>query len=128
MLAHNVSKHFQKKYNCDKHFKKLHLETTTKCDLCGKEFKHIKQHIKHAHNIKRNHLCEICDKKFTRNQHLIEHVRVIHKKQHLWPCRSCEKDFINRKLLIAHYEKHHHHTSPQQYIPVMDDNQVTSVY
>ena len=117
---------FSRKDNCDKHFKKLHLELKTRCELCGKEFKHLKQHIKHVHNDIRNHKCEICDKIFTRKQHLIEHTRVVHRKRHLWPCRSCDKNFLSRISLIIHYEKHHHGKSPEQQITTVETNRVTS--
>lgn len=113
-------------YKCNKSFKYkgsllIHLKMSCKkkfqCTVCFKIFKrqcHLSAHSR-AHRKEKtvsvensaikNHVCIICDRKFTYKSQLIHHLKIHHDKKD-YECHFCGKNFALKRYLYKHVTKH----------------------
>lgn len=55
----------------------------------------------------KKHQCEICDKKFFRQEELMQHKLVNHFKDNPYDCKKCNKNFSNMEDMRSHLQKEH---------------------
>ncbi len=55
----------------------------------------------------KKHQCEICDKKFSKQEELMQHKQVIHFKDKPYDCKKCNKNFSNMEDMRTHLQKEH---------------------
>ena len=84
---------------------KGHRNETSFCDLCKKNFKDLNSHVKYFHEMKRNHHCTYCGKKFQTNQNLESHVTSVHHGTKVL-CPNCDKR-ISIDNFIRHIKEMH---------------------
>ena len=85
------------------------------CKLCEKSFhvdkkissKLIMIHFKKVHEIKRTHVCAICDRDFQSQPDLRNHTIKNHEKQKTFSCNKCDKWFTGKPYLTRHMENVH---------------------
>ncbi|KAG5667065.1 hypothetical protein PVAND_015065 [Polypedilum vanderplanki] len=97
--------------------KRKHLEGGVNCKICGKFLKSsgsLYSHMKIVHEQIRNHACNLCDKKFYKEQKLKEHVAVKHTREFLFKCRvpTCGKEFRAE----ANWKMHEKRQHPEEYL------------
>lgn len=54
-----------------------------------------------------SHLCDFCDRKFSKKSFLRRHRFLCHSQQP-FECSECGVDFLRKKLLITHFKQNHH--------------------
>ena len=91
-------KTYSRKSELRNHIKKVHEGKKVekqKCDTCGKFYlglSSLNAHINAIHNRKNIETCNLCDKKFRKNN-LNLHVYTVHEGQKAKKCDSCGKSF-----------------------------------
>lgn len=88
------------------HIQVVHLEIfreTEECPICHKRVMHLNAHIG-GHNNTR-FMCEICQKKFTKNAFYMKHMLSHTNKNHL-SCHICTRNFRRQSDLRRHLMKH----------------------
>ncbi|XP_078106000.1 uncharacterized protein LOC144517755 [Sander vitreus] len=81
-------------------------KTSSKCDVCGKEFKYhsrLQRHMR-THTGERPYTCKTCGKDFNQMSTLKDHIR-IHTNEP-YTCKTCEKDFRRTSDLNVHMRTH----------------------
>ncbi len=51
--------------------------------------------------------CEICKRKFSRQEDLMNHQQIIHGKDLKYDCKKCNKFFSNMEDMRTHLQKEH---------------------
>lgn len=92
--------------NC--HNRKIHLSVTTKCSICHKELKNIKQHMQLVHgNEHRPYSCSVCMQAFKTTKTLKIH-SLRHGGEKKYECRfHCKGKFISAAGRRAHERSKH---------------------
>ncbi|XP_064645788.1 zinc finger protein 667-like isoform X2 [Lineus longissimus] len=101
----NLRSHLKTHLRVDEDRYKCEAES---CDFkCNKNYLLVR-HKKSVHGFqeKRDFECEICNKKFTRNQRLQMHLR-IHANESPYICDQCGKTFASKQWLNVHLKIHH---------------------
>ncbi|XP_055522423.1 zinc finger protein 616-like [Wyeomyia smithii] len=76
------------------------------CEICGVEFKSLKNHIERLHTDKQRHYaCTVCSKRFVRAYQLTTHM-LTHTRQKPFECATCGKKFDNANSLDVHQIAH----------------------
>jgi len=55
----------------------------------------------------RKHVCDICKKKFSRQEELMNHQQITHGKDLQYDCKECSKFFSNMEDMRTHLQKEH---------------------
>ena len=88
------------------HIKTVHLKLKEKCDICGAEVQHMRQHLKQVHQPGgrlKSFKCEECGFATHSKLNLKAHVKYKHEKDtHDIECDQCEKKFHTRSALKQH--------------------------
>ncbi|XP_078107563.1 uncharacterized protein LOC144518629 isoform X2 [Sander vitreus] len=82
-------------------------KTSSKCDVCGKEFKYnsvLQRHVR-THTGERPYTCKTCGKDFTQMSTLKDHI-TIHTNEKLYICKTCGKEFLRSDYLNVHMKTH----------------------
>lgn len=82
--------------------------TTSKCTACDRTFttrRSLARHVKKDHLMEREHVCNICDKRFFMKLYLREHMRV-HTGVKKFQCHVCSKYYASKKSLRQHLRSH----------------------
>ena len=87
------------------HTKLSHLKESTTCNLCHKEYKRLRDHMKFFHEKLRPFACLYCKKTFQSRNYLREHTQSIHLEEKI-RCRYCKKDFSMGNLRRHIRESH----------------------
>ena len=79
------------------------------CDLCGKRFGVVSSLLKHKRiqHEGQKHPCDLCDKSFCEAYHLKIHISADHEGQKNFKCEFCEKSFGRPKKLRIHIKNAH---------------------
>ncbi|CAK1553176.1 unnamed protein product [Leptosia nina] len=112
------------------HFNYQHLgKTTHKCPICNKPIAskaNIEKHIMRVHREKkekpRNHMCNICGKKFSDKKALNQH-EVIHSADRPLTCEICSQTFKQKASLYTHKKRVHKVVPPKRVVEFMDKNE-----
>ena len=51
--------------------------------------------------------CDVCDKKFSKQEELMNHKEIIHGKDLKYDCKDCNKEFSNMEDMRTHLQKEH---------------------
>ncbi|XP_045489074.1 zinc finger protein 92 isoform X1 [Pieris rapae] len=102
------------------HFNYQHLgKTTHKCPICSKPIAskaNVEKHIMRVHREKKekpkNHMCNLCGKKFSDKKALNQH-EVIHSMERPLTCEICSQSFKQKASLYTH-KKRVHKVQPQK--------------
>jgi len=97
-----------KTLNCLKNHSRLHLNLFFYCDLCDGRFKgkhELKCHMEAIHLGRRDHVCQICGKAFSRDKTLRQHL-IYHYNERKISCEICGFKTINGAKLRRHLKTH----------------------
>lgn len=104
------------------HVHKGQKRTPELCEICGKEYAFLSDHIKSMHhNIKRpkraydNILCDICGKQYKRKSQLQHHM-YSHLPKRSLPCEKCGKMYKTPHSLRTHIRMMHEGTLHRKFI------------
>ncbi|CAK9795580.1 Zinc finger protein 93 [Anthophora quadrimaculata] len=118
LKRHNMRTHsdYESKYVCEHcgrsyklkidlthHMKRTHVSELQICRFCGKEVKDVKghewRHQKRNKEVKYEHTCHLCRKKFHHRSRLDNHLR-LHEKG--FKCEECGKEYRGTRELMSH--------------------------
>ena len=51
--------------------------------------------------------CDVCDKKFSKQEELMNHKEIIHGKDLKYDCKECNKNFSNMEDMRTHLQREH---------------------
>ena len=92
--------------NYNTHYKMVHLKSRTLCQLCGKEYSNISQHLRVIHKVLRSGVtqkrrCETCHQEF---YDLVQHLRRAHGlvTEREARCEDCGKMFSKQANMLRH--------------------------
>ena len=95
----------------NEHYRYVHLKIKVVCDLCGKEFSNINQHMRVVHKVLRSgnlskKQCQECFKEF---YDLTKHMAKAHKLkyEYKYECNLCETQFSTKFILQRHMQRKH---------------------
>lgn len=97
-----------KTLNCLKNHARLHSNVFYSCDLCNSRFKgkhELKCHIEAVHLMRKDHICQICGKAFSRDKTLRQHL-LYHYNERNIVCEICGFKAINRPKMARHMKTH----------------------
>jgi hypothetical protein len=96
-----------------RHFVTIHKPKNL-CPICGKHFRVVKDHmaVKHSNNVVKDHICEVCGKKFRHALLLQSHVAKMHTVRKSFPCKFCGQLFKEKCTLTTHYWSMHMKVKP----------------
>ena len=96
-----------------RHFVTIHKPKNL-CPICGKHFRVVKDHmaVKHSNNAVKDHICEVCGKKFRHSLLLQSHVAKMHTVRKSFPCKFCGQLFKEKCTLTTHYWSMHMKVKP----------------
>lgn len=97
-----------KTMNCLKNHMRLHNDTFFCCDLCPSKFKgkhDLRCHIDAVHLMKKDFLCKLCGKAFSRDKTLRQHM-MYHVNNRNVTCEICGYKTINRPKMNRHMKSH----------------------
>lgn len=126
LKRHNMRTHsdYESKYVCEHcgrsyklkidlthHMKRSHASELQICRFCGKEVKNVKghewRHQKRTKEVKYEHTCHLCRKKFLHRSRLDNHLR-LHEKG--FKCEECGKEYRGTRELMSHRRFKHGQT------------------
>ena len=89
---------------------RIHTGNKLNCDFehCQRTFNDrssMNKHIKSVHLKEKPHVCEVCQKAFSRASHLKEHL-VVHSKEKKFECPVCFKRFPFLSTMNHHKQSH----------------------
>ncbi|XP_029167660.1 zinc finger protein 62 homolog [Nylanderia fulva] len=102
------NKTFSSQQSYRAHIRQHKDKTQYKCRPSSKEFNTLDSLIHHQKNIhyaKKDHSCDICDKKF-RDKFAMEDHRRIHTGEWLYVCDICNRAHISKHDLYRHVKRH----------------------
>ena len=79
--------------------------TSKCCELCGKEFNHncnLMRHIEHVHEGVKKYTCELCNKAFSILVNLKRHIICVHEGIRNFICEFCDNTFSDPSNLKRH--------------------------
>jgi transcription elongation factor Elf1 len=97
-----------KTMNCLKNHMRLHNNIFYYCDLCPSKFKgkhELRCHIDAVHLLKKDFVCKICGKAFSRDKTLRQHM-MYHINNRNVTCEICGYKTINRPKMTRHMKSH----------------------
>jgi Zinc finger, C2H2 type len=97
-----------KTMNCLKNHTRLHNNVFYNCDLCTSRFKgkhELRCHIDAIHLKKKDHVCQICGKAFSRDKTLRQHL-MYHVNERNIVCEVCGFKTVNRPKMTRHMKSH----------------------
>ena len=99
--------------NYNTHYKMVHLKTKTLCQLCGKEYSNINQHLRVIHKVLRSGVtqrrrCDTCHQEF---YDLEQHRRRAHGlvTERVSRCDECGETFSKYANMVRHRQRIHEH-------------------
>ena len=99
------------KYYLNEHFRYVHLKVKVICDLCGKEFANINQHMRVSHNVLRSGIltkkpCQECHREY---YDLTKHMAKAHqlKYEYDYDCDICHQKLKTKFILQRHMQRKH---------------------
>lgn len=100
-----------RKSHLNEHYRMIHLKVKVICDLCGKEFSNINQHMRVVHKVLRSGIlskkeCQECGKEFF---DLTKHMAKAHNLKYVYDynCSICETKFKSKFILQRHMQRRH---------------------
>ena len=55
----------------------------------------------------KKHTCNICEKKFSKEEELMNHKQILHGNDLKYDCKECDKYFSNMEDMRTHLQKVH---------------------
>ena len=93
------------------HYIDCHKKLMFSCDICGyttHQAAIVNRHIRFTHEKKRDYICDLCGKSFTKKWMHVEHMAVDHGiGECRFKCTYCGKTAINKRALEIHIEGVH---------------------
>lgn len=87
--------------------------TSVACDLCGKNIRDLKTHLKFYHGNERPYKCKYCDASFKQKVHLDTHTRQ-HEGLRPYICERCGKAYHCKSVLKSHINRYHLRLKPHK--------------
>ena len=118
-------KGFTTKYGYERHIMQNHRDnslvfTCTECENSYISEQNLMRHVETNHIGKAEHICNICEKPFSRKDVLKKHQKIVHQidkrnvtlpgikdGENLFDCHICEKTFKEKSVLNRHLETVH---------------------
>ncbi|CRK98347.1 CLUMA_CG011707, isoform B [Clunio marinus] len=97
-----------KTLNCLKNHSRLHNNIFYYCDLCPSRFKgkhELRCHMDAIHLGRKDHICQICGKAFSRDKTLRQHL-MYHLNERNIVCEVCGFKTVNRPKMARHMKSH----------------------
>ena len=99
------------KYYLNEHYRYVHKKVKVLCDLCGKEFANINQHMRVSHKVLRSGIltkkpCQECHKSY---YDLTKHMAKAHKLKYEYEynCEICHLKLATKFILQRHMQRKH---------------------
>ena len=51
--------------------------------------------------------CDLCDKKFSKQEEVMNHIQIVHDKDLKYDCKKCNKFFSNMEDMRTHLQREH---------------------
>ena len=83
------------------------------CNICNKKFvdiSSVKRHVKEVHDEVKPYLCDRCDKCFSRERELKNHIKIVHEGERPHVCDTCSARFTKTNHLNTHIAAVHEKT------------------
>ena len=77
------------------------------CDICGKRFYRQDNHTNHMHVHAKGLDCGTCKKPHNTEEDLFVHLELVHGPQIGYACGICQKRFAQWESLVVHAERQH---------------------
>lgn len=97
-----------KTMNCLKNHSRLHSNIYYNCDMCSSRFKgkhELRCHMDAIHLGKKDHICQICGKAFSRDKTLRQHL-MYHLNERNIVCEVCGFKTVNKPKMTRHMKSH----------------------
>lgn len=94
--------------NCLKNHTRLHSNIFYHCDLCTSRFKgkhELRCHMDAIHLGRKDHICQICGKAFSRDKTLRQHL-MYHLNERNIVCEVCGFKTVNKPKMTRHMKSH----------------------
>lgn len=94
--------------NCLKNHSRLHSNIYYNCDMCSSRFKgkhELRCHMDAIHLGKKDHICQICGKAFSRDKTLRQHL-MYHLNERNIVCEVCGFKTVNKPKMTRHMKSH----------------------
>lgn len=111
-VCHVCAKSFKNKYDCDYHFKNIHMNVDkerVECPICKRDFANqhrLQRHRKRVHDEAGEHVCKYCNKVSPTLGAMNNHIKYVHVLTNKFKCDICDKGFKKAVVLKEHMTVH----------------------
>lgn len=108
-----IRQHINANHVTDKKKQSKRQPTPVVCELCGKNIRDLKTHLKFYHSNERPYKCTYCVASFKQKVHLDTHTRQ-HEGLRPYICERCGKAYHCKSVLRSHINRYHLRLKPHK--------------